>query len=89
MLNADDLDLLGDDDFDGWEPDLEVHPAKIVLWAIAVAAAPAIVQEASNGLIRLVRAVGEAVRRARLPRPGTAQTKKPTKKGARARAIES
>ena len=85
MLDVDDLDFLRDEEWG--EPDLEVHPAKIVLWAIAVAAAPAIVQEASNGIVRLVRAIGEATRRARLPRPSPA--KKPTKKGARARATEA
>jgi hypothetical protein len=85
MLDTVALDILRDYD-DEIEPDLDVHPARIVLWAIAVAAAPAIVQEASNGVVRLVRAIGEAVRRARLPRP---DEKPPKRKGARRGATKS
>lgn len=85
MLGAIEIDALRDYD-DEFEPDLDVHPARIVLWAIAVAAAPGIVQEASNGVVRLVRAVGEAVRRARLPRP---DERPPKRKGARRGATKS
>lgn len=76
MLGAIEIDALRDYD-DEFEPDLDVHPARIVLWAIAVAAAHGIVQEASNGVVRLVRAVGEAVRRA----PASARREAPEAKG--------